>query len=243
MKTSRTSRISVRKQPKQQRSSQLVADILEAAIRVLQREGAQRFTTARVAETAGVSIGSLYQYFPNKGAILFRLQADEWQRTGGMLQSILAERTRSPQERLRAVVTAFFRSECEEADLRGALNDAAPLIRDAPESRELLAAGMRRVSLFMRETIPGLSKAERGRAADIIMMSLSSVGKQVSEQGLSPAEVDRLASAMGDMFCAYLDQLIAKSKAAGKSKGRRVAALATQKKARQPRMAPSSSRS
>jgi len=216
MKTRQAPRISVRKQPKQQRSSQLVADILEAAIRVLQREGAQRFTTARVAEMAGVSIGSLYQYFPNKGAILFRLQSDEWQRTSNMLQSILADKARSPQERLRAVALAFFRSECEEADLRGALHDAAPLIRDAPESQDLVTAGMRRVSLFMRETIPGLSKAERGRAADIIMMSLGSVGKQVSELGRSAAEVDRLALEMGDMFCAYLDRLIARSNAAGK---------------------------
>lgn len=217
MKQPQAPRISVRKQPKQQRSAQLVADILEAAIRVLQREGARRFTTARVAETAGVSIGSLYQYFPSKEAILFRLQEEEWQRTSGLLRAILADRARAPQERLRAVATAFFRSECEEADLRRALHDAVPLIRDAPESRELVMAGMRRVSLFMRETIPGLAKPERARAANIIMMSLSSVGKQVSEQGYAPAEVDRLAGEMGEMLCAYLNRLMAKS-AAGKRK-------------------------
>jgi AcrR family transcriptional regulator len=232
MATHQTPRISVRKQPKQQRSAQLVDDILEAAIRVLAREGAQRFTTARVAETAGVSIGSLYQYFPNKGAILFRLQSDEWRRTSDMLQSILADKGRTPQERLRAVALAFFRSECEEADLRRALHDAAPLIRDAPESHDLVAAGMRRVSLFMRETIPGLTKAERGRAAEIIMMALGSVGKEVSELGRPAAEVDRLALEMGDMFCAYLDRLIAKSSAAGKTGGRKVSAIATGKRRR-----------
>jgi AcrR family transcriptional regulator len=43
-------------------------------LRVLTKEGAPRFTTARVAAQAGVSVGSLYQYFPNKAAILFRLQ-------------------------------------------------------------------------------------------------------------------------------------------------------------------------
>lgn len=222
MTARQTPRISVRKRPKQQRSTQLVADILEAAIRVLQREGAQRFTTARVAETAGVSIGSLYQYFPNKAAILFRLQAEEWQRTGGLMQSILADKTRTPQQRLRDVVLAFFRSECEEADLRGALNDAAPLIRDAPEAQDLEVDGKRRISLFMRETVPGLGKAERARAADLIKMTLSSVGKEVSEAGYAPAEVDRLALEMGDMLCAYLDQLIARSKAAATGKVRQV---------------------
>ena len=73
--------ISTRKQPKQSRSEALVATILEAAVRVLAEEGAQRFTTARVAERAGVSVGSLYQYFPNKASILYRLQSDEWKQT------------------------------------------------------------------------------------------------------------------------------------------------------------------
>ncbi len=73
-----SARISSRKQSKQARSTELVATILEAAAQVLAGEGAQRFTTARVAEKAGVSIGSLYQYFPNKASILFRLQSDEW---------------------------------------------------------------------------------------------------------------------------------------------------------------------
>lgn len=56
-------KISSRKQPKQTRSTELVAAILQAAAQVLAKEGAHRFTTARVAEKAGVSIGSLYQYF------------------------------------------------------------------------------------------------------------------------------------------------------------------------------------
>jgi hypothetical protein len=58
-----STRISSRKRPKQARSNELVdAAILQAAVQVLAEEGAQRFTTARVAERAGVSIGSLYQH-------------------------------------------------------------------------------------------------------------------------------------------------------------------------------------
>lgn len=75
-----TPRISSRKQPRQARSTALVTAILEAAIQVLAEEGAPRFTTARVAERAGVSVGSVYQYFPNKASILFQLQLEEWQR-------------------------------------------------------------------------------------------------------------------------------------------------------------------
>src|SRR3954454_24787492 len=86
----RSRSVSSRKQPQQARSNELVAAILNAAVQVLAKEGAQRFTTARVAERAGVSVGSLYQYFPNKAAILFRLQSDEWRRTSELLAGILA---------------------------------------------------------------------------------------------------------------------------------------------------------
>lgn len=203
----KTPRISSRKEPRQARSAQLVSDILEAAVRVLTQDGARRFTTARVAERAGVSVGSLYQYFPNKEAILFRLQADEWQQTGGLLQTMLADRTLPPTERLRAIVRAFFRSEVEEAALRIALADAAPLYRDAPETEAHRKAGRRHVMLFMREALPRATPRERSAAADIMIMSLGAVGAQVSEEARPAAEVERLASAMGDMFAAYLDRL------------------------------------
>ena len=207
MKSPKTPRLSSRKQPRQARSSRLVADILEAAVQVLSSEGARRFTTARVAERAGISVGSLYQYFPNKAAILFRLQADEWRQTGALLQDILADRTRPPAERLRVLVRAFFRSECEEAALRLALGDAAPLYRDAPESREHRKAGVRQVLVFMREALPAARPAERARVAEVMMMTMEAVGKAVSEEGRSPAEVDRIAGVTSDMFAAYLDRL------------------------------------
>ena len=92
--------ISSRNSPKQARSNELVAAVLEAAVQVLAKEGAQRFTTARVAERAGVSVGSLYQYFPNKAAILFRLQSDEWR--GRATCCAPSSRTRKPPlKRLR----------------------------------------------------------------------------------------------------------------------------------------------
>src|SRR5690349_2600495 len=102
-------RISSRKQPQQARSNELVTAILDAAVQVLMKEGAARFTTARVAERAGVSVGSLYQYFPNKAAILFRLQSDEWRQTSDLLRGILEEVGKPPLLRLRALVHAFIR--------------------------------------------------------------------------------------------------------------------------------------
>jgi AcrR family transcriptional regulator len=200
----RTSQYSLRKQPKQARSAELVAVILEAAVQVLAQEGARRFTTARVAEKAGVSIGSLYQYFPNKAAILFRLQTEEWRQTTALLQEILEDVRIPPFERLRTLVHAFIRSECEEAAMRVALNDAAPLYRDALEAKEAKASGNRTVQVFMREALPHASETARTLAGSLITTTLGAVGKRLSESPRPPAEIEAYADAMSDMFCAYL---------------------------------------
>ncbi|CCE01511.1 TetR family transcriptional regulator [Bradyrhizobium sp. STM 3809] len=204
MAAARKAQISARKQPQQARSTDLVAAILQAAVQVLTTEGAQRFTTARVAEKAGVSIGSLYQYFPNKAAILFRLQSDEWQQTTALLHGILEDQNRPPLVRLRALVHAFLQSECDEAAIRGALDDAAPLYRDAPESKAAQARGRRAMLAFMREALPDAGPAERARAADLVKTTLGQVGKHFSETPRSRAEIRAYADAMADMFCAYL---------------------------------------
>jgi AcrR family transcriptional regulator len=203
----RSAQISSRKRPKQARSNDLVAAILEAAAQVLAKEGAPRFTTARVAERAGVSVGSIYQYFPNKAAILFRLQSDEWRQTSDLLRTLLKDVSRPPLERLCALVHAFIRSECEEAAMRVALNDAAPLYRDAPEAREARASGDRSMQAFMREALPEASELTRALAADLITTTLSKVGKHFSESSRSPAEIEAYADAMAAMFCAYLESL------------------------------------
>jgi AcrR family transcriptional regulator len=199
--------ISSRKQPQQARSAELVAAVLSAAVQVLAKEGAQRFTTARVAEKAGVSVGSLYQYFPNKAAILFRLQSDEWRQTTALLRSILEDVQRAPLERLRILVRAFIRSECEEAEIRVALNDAAPLYRDAPEAQEARVSGTRAVDIFMREALPKASRATRAVAGELITSTLSAAGKNFSESPRTGAQIDTYADAMADMFCAYLESL------------------------------------
>lgn len=198
------SQISSRKEPKQARSNELVSAILEAAVQVLAKEGAQRFTTARVAERAGVSVGSLYQYFPNKAAILFRLQSDEWRQTTDMLRAILENAQTPPLQRLRALVHAFVQSECAEADVRGALDDAEPLYRDAPEAKKAKASSARSMENFMREALPDASKTQQALAAGLIKTTLSAVGKQFSETPRTKAEIDGFADALADMFCAYL---------------------------------------
>jgi|SRR5579871_6202489 len=106
LKTEEIESVAVRK-PRQQRSRHKVELILEAAIRLLDKRGPAALTTNAVAETAGVSIGTLYQYFPNKDAILDALAERE--------SAIVAERVIAaiadpapvpPRERIAAIVRA-----------------------------------------------------------------------------------------------------------------------------------------
>lgn len=68
-----------RKQPRQARASATQALIVEAAARILEDPKGPSFTTNVIAEKAGVSVGSLYQYFPDKDAIIASLLRREWQ--------------------------------------------------------------------------------------------------------------------------------------------------------------------
>ena len=203
----RSPQVSPRKQPKQARANDLIAAALDAAVQVLRDEGAARFTTARVADRAGVSVGSLYQYFPNKAAILFRLQSDEWRRTSRMLREILEDRLIPPHARVRALVQAFLRSECEEATIRIALNDAAPFYRDAPEAAEAQAESADIVHAFLLESAPRASDAQRALAGDLIKTTLSAVGSSFSAEPRTLEEIGAYADALADMLCVYLEHL------------------------------------
>src|SRR5438874_1520164 len=90
--------------------------------------------------------------------------------------------------------------------------------RDAPEARRLRVAVTRTARAFVREALPYVPAPERLVAADIIMMSMTAVGKQVSEAGYAPAAIDARGRALGDMFCAYLESVRASAASAGPAK-------------------------
>jgi AcrR family transcriptional regulator len=100
-----------RKRPRQARSQATVNAILEATVQILDGEGLDAATTTRIAEVAGVSIGSLYQYFSHRDAILNALQDREFERALIFMQEVLAEGNldRTPRETVTAVVRGLAR--------------------------------------------------------------------------------------------------------------------------------------
>ncbi len=101
----------LRKKPKQKRSRLMVNNILEASIRVLKQHPYQQFTTNRVAEAAGISIGSLYQYFPNKQSILLELEIRAVNEMIENVEKLLFENKFTPEQRLYNAIEYFFITE------------------------------------------------------------------------------------------------------------------------------------
>lgn len=87
MKRNRSASLSPRKKPQQRRSHATIDTIFEAAIQVLLANGFDRTTTVQIAERAGVSVGSLYQYFPNKSALLAAIVR---RHVGGVVDATIA---------------------------------------------------------------------------------------------------------------------------------------------------------
>jgi AcrR family transcriptional regulator len=137
---------SPRKRPVQQRSRTTVAAIVAATFRVLEQEG-EALTTTRVAEVAGVSVGTLYQYFPNREALINGALADHLEAAIGAIEAAAAEATALPLAiAVEQIVRAFLAVKAERAPISRVLNrvfgvgklDDRPVVRAASQ-RALLA--------------------------------------------------------------------------------------------------------
>lgn len=112
-----------RKAPRQARSIATVEVILEAATRVLARESLEGFNTNRVAEVAGVSVGSVYQYFPNKAALVTALIDRAQGELAEALEALVAQLRDAPLKiSLRAVAALAIRQQYANPVLAAALD-------------------------------------------------------------------------------------------------------------------------
>ena len=125
----RQTRTTPRKRPRQARSRATVDTVLEATARVLVKHGFDGLTTNLVAETAGVSIGSLYQYFPNKAALVGALIEKH---VDDMTSLVLSELTRVAQlpmaEAIRSVIELMIRAHAVEPELHRVLTEQVPRV-------------------------------------------------------------------------------------------------------------------
>ncbi len=111
----------VRKKPRQKRSQDTVDAILEATARILQEEGYDKTSTNRVAKVAGVSIGSLYQYFPNKEALIHELFERHHEEMVKMLRTTIQDMGGAP---IPVAVRVYVRAMLEAHAVNPRLHQA-----------------------------------------------------------------------------------------------------------------------
>lgn len=132
---------SSRKKPRQARAQATVDAILQASAHILVGQGFEGFNTNAVAERAGVSVGSLYQYFPNKEAIIAEMvRAKRARLLHGLQAAELAYRDSALLEALAALVAATIAHQKGWPQLSQALDRAAALVPLSEEGAVLTAA-------------------------------------------------------------------------------------------------------
>jgi AcrR family transcriptional regulator len=181
-----------RKTPVQARAAVTVEAISEATIQVLLSRGADRLTTTRVAERAGVSVGTLYQYYPNKQSLLFAVLEDHLDKVSTAVEEACGHARPKPlSEMVREVVEAFVDAKMERTDISIALYRIAADVggptlvkRAGQRSRKNLEA--------MLQTAPDTVSPPDRFAIEIMFAAMAGATRSVLEAGASPAMVRKL---------------------------------------------------
>ncbi|HAV5967238.1 TPA: TetR/AcrR family transcriptional regulator [Acinetobacter baumannii] len=127
-----------RKRPRQARSVATFEAILEAAARILESLGFAGFNTNAVAERAGVSIGSLYQYFPSKEALIVELiRRERAKLSTHIVEAIQQHEAADLKEKLKLIIHAAVQHQLSRPQLARTLEFASELIGKDVEESEL----------------------------------------------------------------------------------------------------------
>ena len=154
-------KFSKRKVPSQRRSRSTVDSIKQATLLLIEEMGFADLGTAHIAERAGVSIGSLYQYFPNREAILMALFEEVSARLVARMKVMMLETLDKPLNvAMQRIIQTLYKFHKEQALILLRLPQEVPELQLAthPVSFDNLIRGATRIYLQQRR--PSLSRAE-----------------------------------------------------------------------------------
>jgi AcrR family transcriptional regulator len=161
-----------RKRPLQARSQRTVEAVLKAAAQVFSRRGYAGATTNHIAEQAGVSIGSLYEYFPSKDSLLVALLEPHMREGEAVLARAAAEvgsRPTSLDAAIRRLVQAMVELHTRDRNLHRVLFEEAPLPRHLRALLDDLEARMTDRIEAMIHVMPEVQVPNPALAAAIVV--------------------------------------------------------------------------
>jgi AcrR family transcriptional regulator len=169
-------RLSARKSPLQERSQVTVDAILQGASQVLVKVGYERANTTLIAKAAGVSVGSLYQYYPNKDAVFSALLQRHLAETLTRMRDAVAATAHEPLERrIRKLVGALCAYKAENPRLHRVLKSELGRIDGAKPVRRLLEESHALVETTLRDHQRELPLADPARAAFLAVNAVEGI--------------------------------------------------------------------
>jgi AcrR family transcriptional regulator len=169
-----------RKSPVQARSASSVDAILEATVQVLLGVGKERLTTTAVAARAGVSVGTLYQYFPNKSALL---QAVLSRHMGDVAETVeaacAAQHGKSVAEMAGPFVTEFLKAKMRDIRASGAMYAVSNDVDGATIAKQTGVRILRALVAMLKTAQEPLRDAEL--AASMVQGALAGVSRRLLE--------------------------------------------------------------
>lgn len=190
----------LRKSPRQKRAAVTFDAIVEAAAHILRDEGTTALTTNAVAERAGVSIGSLYQYFPNKQAIVRALIAREF-KLAEAIRPAAIDSNAPAAEVVRSIVDWHFDFRARDPGL--ALKLAALARESLPEEER------ERINTLRRERVARtvgrlVDPATRAHAAFLVDVCINAIADETMKRYPAKLESSALRAEVAALLLGYL---------------------------------------
>jgi AcrR family transcriptional regulator len=199
-----------RKTPLQARSTVTVEAISEATIQVLLSHGADRLTTTRVAQRAGVSVGTLYQYYPNKQSLLFAVLENHLTHVMAMVEAACQRACHKPlAEMIREMVEAFVDAKIDRADISVALYRVAADV-GGPALIKRINQRSRKTVEEMLETATDIKSSPDKFAIDIMLSAMAGAMRSLLEAGPSPATARKAREQLVLLCRSYMTAATAK---------------------------------
>jgi AcrR family transcriptional regulator len=193
-----------RKTPLQARAAVTVEAICEATIQVLLSHGADRLTTTRVADRAGVSVGTLYQYYPNKQSLLFAVMEDHFEKVAAAVEAACERACHKPlSEMIKRVVEVYVDVKMERADISVALYQVSAEI-GGPALVKRVAQRMRKALEATLQTALDVKSPPDKLAVDTMLAAMAGAMRSLLESRPSPITVRKQREQLVLLCQAYM---------------------------------------
>jgi AcrR family transcriptional regulator len=205
MATTRRPRTTPRKKPRQERSQVTVEAILDATARVLCTIGYDRASTNRIALAAGVSVGSLYQYFPSKEALVAALAARHMAAMTALVRGKLAEVAMAPMpEAVRTIIMAMFEAHAVDPRLHKVLIEEVPRIGRLENLRHVERETETLVATLLESRKTELRRTNVETMAMLLVTVVEAATHAAVLAELEPARSRAVADELTDLVLRYL---------------------------------------